>query len=466
MTAEPDAPLTEGTVQGGERGRVRTSRLTRNLIIRFPDAITEVERILVDANHRARSLSLEWAAGAVPAVDWPTMADTTDASTLVVAQMPDEVVEALQVEDLLDRLAEYHDPSDRTLVKLPDQSGGQQPIPGDTIIPAYHPLLINRLAHGPLAGVLRSGQTVIMNQVEQFGRGVATLADHLGRVLGCVIGINCYVSYGSAEGFGAHWDDHDVLIVQTHGRKYWEVYQPTALSALRPNVSEDTSDQLVWSGVLEPGSAVMIPRGWGHRVESFDELSVHLTIGLNRYHTLALVDHLATEASNYPLFRADTPFHLGQVPVSYGGSVFDSPPAFAEHLAPVLDVALPRGLARWRASMAMTPISAYMDTLHVSTGDRWEDGRFSARLPGGIMVADQGVDSEPGHAVLAAGQRIIEMPSEFVPIFAACASGDEVTLADLVEQCPQLDITVVRAAIRRLVDAGVVNVVGRVAADE
>ncbi len=65
--------------------------------------------------------------------------------------------------------------------------------------------------------------------------------------------------------FGAHWDDHDVLVLQVHGRKCcWFCYgkrdaypMKGALAATKIGDAEE----LLWSEVLEPGDIPYIPRG-------------------------------------------------------------------------------------------------------------------------------------------------------------------------------------------------------------
>lgn len=457
MTLEREETRSPEGEEDVEDDVLRAGPIQRNHLVRFPDPGSDLERPLAEANRRARERSLRWVQEAVPALDWAALAQTTDAATLVVGEVGDGFVESLEVDELLQTVTSYIDPVTHTTVKLPDQEGGQMPFPGHTLIPSPHPLLISRLAHGPVAHLLGSGQTLILNQVEQYAQPIMDAVDHMGRVLGNQVNINCYVSYGGAEGFGAHWDDHDVLIVQVRGRKYWEVYQPTALSAMRPNVPDDTSDQLVWSGILEPGSSLMIPRGWGHRVESFDELSVHLTIGLNRFNLVGLVELMAAEASNHPLFRADLPYDPSQPAHSYAGSVFDTPASFDEHFAPIVDAVVGRGLARMRAAVPMTPISSFTDVLAVTVEDAWEEGVYAARYAGGLMVVQR---AEPDELGVAAAQRVIDMPLEYLPVLAECAAGEDLTFDELVARS-QGGRDVVRAAVRALVGAGVVNVVGR-----
>ncbi|WSC07830.1 cupin domain-containing protein [Streptomyces scopuliridis] len=38
---------------------------------------------------------------------------------------------------------------------------------------------------------------------------------------------NLYASLTAREGFGVHWDDHDVIVIQIDGAKRWKLYGPT-----------------------------------------------------------------------------------------------------------------------------------------------------------------------------------------------------------------------------------------------
>ena len=93
--------------------------------------------------------------------------------------------------------------------------------------------------------------------------------------------VNCYLSYGDASGFGPHWDDHDVVVIQLAGRKHWEVHEPSELGALSAFTPPGATQRSIWSGLLSPGSALYIPRGWPHSVTGLSsEPSVHLTLSI------------------------------------------------------------------------------------------------------------------------------------------------------------------------------------------
>ena len=128
---------------------------------------------------------------------------------------------------------------------------------------------------------LEAGSTLIYNSLgaRSLG-GLREFEETLAFVLGRWPQTNAYLSRGPAEGFGIHWDDHDVLILQQEGRKYWEIFRPVRLAPLRGAVLDDAYGDMVWSGVISAGDALFVPRGWGHRTTGLkDELSFHLTVG-------------------------------------------------------------------------------------------------------------------------------------------------------------------------------------------
>lgn len=132
--------------------------------------------------------------------------------------------------------------------------------------------------------VLDADTTLVFNQVEPQLDGLARgIAEDLATALRCHVQVNAYISRGLSPGFGRHWDDHDVMILQLDGRKYWEVHALVEVGPVRALTSDESCGEVVWSGILEPGYALLIPRGWAHSVKGFTaELSVHLTYGLTR----------------------------------------------------------------------------------------------------------------------------------------------------------------------------------------
>lgn len=74
---------------------------------------------------------------------------------------------------------------------------------------------------------LADGATLVLDAVDELHPGVGEFARQLERHLRTGVQVNAYASWTSEEGFGVHWDDHDVLVLQVDGAKRWRIYGPT-----------------------------------------------------------------------------------------------------------------------------------------------------------------------------------------------------------------------------------------------
>ena len=172
----------------------------------------------------------------------------------------------------------------------------------------------------------RPSSTVLTVLIPQSPKCVSTLNARYG----AQINTNVYLSFGPAEGFGPHWDEHDTIIVPAAGSKKWTVYEPTTLSPLRPWVGADVSGRPVWEGSIEPGMCLVIPRGWGHEVGGSDDLAIHYTIGVNRLTVRNVLDRLISEGGYHPLARADVAYDPAEQVMSYDRSIHDKAEGLAE----------------------------------------------------------------------------------------------------------------------------------------
>jgi ribosomal protein L16 Arg81 hydroxylase len=112
---------------------------------------------------------------------------------------------------------------------------------------------------------------------------VGDVANRLARLLRCPVNTNCYITPRHQTGFAAHYDTHDVVIVQLHGSKRWAVYGPRKRSPLwfneRTPIERHMSRHRLMT--LGPGSVLYLPRGVVHRAHALSSTSIHLTFGLH-----------------------------------------------------------------------------------------------------------------------------------------------------------------------------------------
>jgi hypothetical protein len=171
-----------------------------------------------------------------------------------------------------------------------------------------------------------------MNFVERHYPPVAALTCWLAQALGTKAQTNAYLTPPNAQGFTAHTDSQDVLILQLEGVKAWRIYHPRPIdNPFEKHMIRDAGSALRWGDVatllrkpqppitpsegtrssqkpeaehvlgapveylLQPGDVLYVPRGSPHeaftpvaegstsdRTTSSSEAggSLHLTLGL------------------------------------------------------------------------------------------------------------------------------------------------------------------------------------------
>lgn len=130
-----------------------------------------------------------------------------------------------------------------------------------------------------------AGRTIILNMVENFDARVARLARAVETELGARVQVNCYLTPSGAQGFAAHYDTHDVLVVQIEGEKRWKIYGGESVCPLNEMTDggpADRKDKVTPDEItLRAGDVLYIPRGWIHEAETQNSPALHLTFGIH-----------------------------------------------------------------------------------------------------------------------------------------------------------------------------------------
>jgi hypothetical protein len=263
-------------------------------------------------------------------------------------------------------------------------------------------------------------RTLVFNTMEgELDDDTHDVVEHLAIALRSQVQVNAYLSRGVAPGFGLHWDDHDVLVTQLEGRKYWEVHHPAQIGAVRHFVPDDEIGPVAWSGILEPGYALWIPRGWSHAVKGFDgESSVHLTFGVKRaplFEILALADPSVTTAGRFD-------------------------PAAFEH-----------AVGDWRSRVVALPrvgpiaASEAVDRAFVGM-------RLDATLLGGTIFALDHTDED--HLGIVANRRLVRVRRPDVEVLAALIERAAPDVESLRVRCGDVDL---EPALLRLGELGLLR---------
>jgi ribosomal protein L16 Arg81 hydroxylase len=162
------------------------------------------------------------------------------------------------------------------------------------------------LRAGALQNLLSQGVSMIVNGIGDYVPQIGRLSDAIERRLGHQAWVNAYFSFGRGGALKAHWDEHDVLVVQVHGSKHWHSYGtpvPYPLSA--HNAGKDLGSKIVWEGTLEAGDVLYLPRGEVHEAAVDNANSVHLTIGLQTLCGIDFLGWIAKKAAAELVLRKD-----------------------------------------------------------------------------------------------------------------------------------------------------------------
>lgn len=200
-----------------------------------------------------------------------------------------------------------------------------------------------RISPDQMQRLYSAGMTICAGMLPEEG----ALAGFLGAYRGAIrsagsVHFNSYLS-PDGEGFGLHFDNHPVWILQLEGRKRWRftpepaMAEPSVTITLPPDrdrlvlpwgVIERPGDSAFAEVALEPGDALYLPAGCWHAAKA-EGYSLALTLAAAPGHAVELLRHLlAAHAAEFPaLFRS-----LPALPAD-AFAAGETPPALAQAFA-------------------------------------------------------------------------------------------------------------------------------------
>ncbi|WP_329583472.1 cupin domain-containing protein [Streptomyces sp. NBC_01361] len=182
---------------------------------------------------------------------------------------------------------------------------------------------------------LAQGASLVIDAIDELHGPVGLLAEQIEAWLHTACQVNAYASWTAEQGFGTHWDDHDVIVVQVEGAKRWRIYGPTRVHPMHVDViePEEPQGEPLAELVMEPGDVLYLPRGWWHEVTADQGVpSLHLTCGLTPRTGADLMSWLGEKLRAHDALRADLPVHADPREQA----------EYAEHLAKLVRAELER----------------------------------------------------------------------------------------------------------------------------
>eukprot|EP01038_Epipyxis_sp_PR26KG_P006751 gene6751-9252_t len=156
----------------------------------------------------------------------------------------------------------------------------------------------DNLTISQIYGAISRNYSLVFNKIQLLSPSIANMAAMFEIVIGrgVVVNANLYVTPSSfQQGFEAHYDWMDAIILQISGCKKWKIYHEQIMEYPRPdNIHHIDMNYLDYAKfdefILTPGSVLYIPRGIIHEAatncSSLDfnstasNPSVHITFGV------------------------------------------------------------------------------------------------------------------------------------------------------------------------------------------
>ncbi len=163
------------------------------------------------------------------------------------------------------------------------------------------------------------GSTVVLQGLHRMWPPVVDFTTALAAELGHPVQANAYVTPPQSRGFSAHYDVHDVFVLQLAGSKRWVIHAPVHRDPLRSQPWTDfrsavataarDSDPLI-DTVLDAGDCLYLPRGFLHSAQALGGVSAHLTVGIHTVTCYGLAEAMLQLAKDDPDLRSSLPMNL------------------------------------------------------------------------------------------------------------------------------------------------------------
>ncbi len=162
---------------------------------------------------------------------------------------------------------------------------------------------------------LDQGHSIIIYQSQQSIPQVGAFCEQLQQVFRHPVQANIYLTPPKSKGFGLHFDNHDLFVLQLSGSKHWKVFNRPYHLPYEEEKDQNILQQAVHSGCmideeLYEGDLIYIPRGYVHEVESRANSSIHMTVGLKALRWKKILERISHYAERDTFLRRTLPTNV------------------------------------------------------------------------------------------------------------------------------------------------------------
>jgi ribosomal protein L16 Arg81 hydroxylase len=282
-----------------------------------------------------------------------------------------------------------------------------------------------------LQETLRKGASLVIDNFGPLVPRLARLEHSIERRLQANTIMNAYLTHHKGSAFAPHYDNHEVLIVQVHGEKHWQLLGPKEQLADSIKGWRDTlpcPKELVWERTLRQGDLLYIPRGTWHRV-SMEEgsTSFHLAITIVNTNGINYAGWLLDRLASDNLFAQDLPKQGGEeqlraheqklrermVELMGSGALNEYLAAMADQRNPLSSYDLGHDLELGDTDLLVSALRRPIATVHQSATGEIRAGGQSIRLTPPMEAALREIDRI--ESPIACGSLISSLTGRWAP---------------------------------------------------
>jgi lysine-specific demethylase/histidyl-hydroxylase NO66 len=179
--------------------------------------------------------------------------------------------------------------------------------------------ITDQVSDDKLVRLFADGSTLVLQALHRVWPPILEFCQRLAAELGHPVQANAYVTPPQNQGFSAHYDVHDVFVLQIEGEKRWRIHRPVLESPLRDQpwsdrkaaVEKQAQEPPLLEALLRPGDCLYLPRGFLHAATALGGVSTHLTLGVHVWTRYALAEQLMHQAlqtlASNPVVRGSLP---------------------------------------------------------------------------------------------------------------------------------------------------------------
>lgn len=147
--------------------------------------------------------------------------------------------------------------------------------------------------------------SLVVDRIQNYSPKFSSFLSELKQELGTFLSANLYLTSPLSQTLEAHYDLHDVIVLQLYGSKKWTIAPSDQLPS--QHESHDLNHLLEEQGQsldLKQGDLLYLPRGFAHKAIAGSKGSCHIAIGVYVIKYFHLLESMLEEAKKKVFFRS------------------------------------------------------------------------------------------------------------------------------------------------------------------